>query len=62
VNLALGLGLGLVLLAIGFGMVFVALPNRHGIRRVSVPDSLTTVYPAICLAFIVFGVAMLVST
>jgi hypothetical protein len=51
----MNLTLGIVLLIIGVGMLLLARPNQYGNRRLSMSRSILTVYPAICLAFIAFG-------
>ena len=51
----MNLTLGIVLLIIGVGMLLLARPNQYGNRRLSMSRNILTVYPAICLAFIAFG-------
>jgi hypothetical protein len=55
----MSLALGIVSLTIGLGMVFLARPNKHGNRRIPLTDSVVVVYPAICLAFIAFGLIII---
>jgi hypothetical protein len=43
------------MLIIGVGMVLLARPNQYGNRRISMSRNILAVYPAICLAFIAFG-------
>jgi hypothetical protein len=54
--------IGIVLLIIGLGMVFIARPNKYGNRRIPLTDSVVVVYPAICLAFLAFGLAIIFAT
>ena len=54
------LAVGLVLLVIGLGLVLVVRPNREGKRLFPVSGGLLVVYPAVCLAFIAFGLILVV--
>jgi hypothetical protein len=47
--------LGIVLLIIGVAMVLLARPNQYGNRRLSMSRNILTIYPAICLIFLAFG-------
>ncbi|PVE25450.1 hypothetical protein DC522_06020 [Microvirga sp. KLBC 81] len=54
------LAIGLALLIIGLGLVLAARPNREGKRLLPMSGGLMVVYPAVCLAFIAFGIIMTV--
>ena len=54
------LAIGLVLLVIGLGLVLAGRPNWQGQRLLPMSGGLMVVYPAVCLAFIAFGIIMIV--
>jgi len=54
------LAIGLVLLVIGLSLVLAGRPNRKGQRLLPMSDGLMVVYPAVCLAFIAFGLILVV--
>jgi hypothetical protein len=55
------LAFGLLLLIAGLGMILMALPGREGVPRAFLSGSLEMFYPAISIALMTFGAAMIVS-
>jgi hypothetical protein len=55
-----GLVVGIVLLITGLGMIFVALPNGEGVPPSFLSGSVEMFYPAVSIALMTFGIAMIV--
>jgi hypothetical protein len=53
------ISLGLVLFAVGVFLIFIGMPKRGVTPRYLRFDAALVVYPAIILAFLAFGVAMM---
>ena len=54
-------GLGVALLLFGAGAAFIARERADGSSILAVGDGLMMVYPVLCLVFIAFGIALMVS-
>ncbi len=54
-------GLGLALLVIGIALIFIARARADGTSILPIGEGLLIVYPVICLGFIAFGIALMIT-